>query len=202
MQSSISIATPLPAERPRLRERLAAVLPQIVLAPSIVGDLRLRLRLLGLDVLHLAVQFDAAAELRLRRLRALCRAVEERPLDDRLHQPLPLRLALRGRGDRHRADARGPHRPAGQAARPSGGRSISIRSPSRSSSPARSGAGCSIRPPASRRSSAASAGPISSSIGSSTATMRSTPSSSPASGRRRDSRWRCSSPACAPSTTT
>ena len=45
------------------------------------------------------------------------------------------------------------------------------------------------------------AGRASPSTGSRTATWRSTPSSSPPSGRPRASSWRCSSPACAASTT-
>jgi glucose/mannose transport system permease protein len=37
LQSSITLATPVAAERPRWRDRLAAILPQIVLAPSIAA---------------------------------------------------------------------------------------------------------------------------------------------------------------------
>jgi glucose/mannose transport system permease protein len=37
VQSSITVASPMSAERPRWRDRLAAILPQIVLAPSIAA---------------------------------------------------------------------------------------------------------------------------------------------------------------------
>ena len=100
--TSLGTAGSWPPVRPR-SERAAVLartgwptwMPHLVLTPTLIATLRLCLDLLRLDDLDLGLQLDAAARLRLRRLRALCRPVAEPALEHRLHQPVHLRRALR-----------------------------------------------------------------------------------------------------------
>ena len=123
--------------------------PILVLAPSLVASFIYVFVFTALDLLHLALGLDAAADLRLRRLRQLRGALVEPALEHRLHQPLPVQRLLRRRRDGGRPPARDPDRPAHPRRSRPGARSSSIRWRSPSSSPARSGAGSTTRPPAS-----------------------------------------------------
>ena len=192
-----------PASRaPTGASGLALYLPFIILIPSLIASLRLRLRLHRLDALHLAFQLVAAAELRLCRLRALRLALAEPPLEHRLHQPLRLRRALRDRRDGDRPAARHPDRPA--RARRSGLADDLPLSACRLLRRHRHGLELALQPGLRHRvlRASASASPASSFRGPPTASSRSTRSSSPASGRHRASRWRCSWRGCARSTRT